>query len=159
MDTRLKRQLQLIRTLGRIAAPDRFIHARELLERSDFGSSLSILEAVTAADPDAWTEVQELIAVVHARHPQLACDLVPVFAEKRRIHHLVSRRRQVHDPELRLFLAMLLNLPTLAACLELLRTYAPDRDPTALLCSWVERLGATEPSPEHVSLLFQPLTV
>ena len=159
MDSHLKRRLQLLRTLGRIAAPDRFLHARELLQRSDFGSSLSILEAVTAAEPDAWAEVQELIAVVHARHPQIACDLVPVFAEKRRINHLVSRRKHVHDPELRLFLAMLLNLPTLAACLELLRAYAPERDPEALLCSWVERLGAAEPSPEHVSLLFQPLTI
>jgi hypothetical protein len=112
---------------------------------------------MVATEPDAWTAIQELIAVVHARHPQIACDLVPVFAQRRRVNHLVSRRKQVHDPELRLFLAMLMNLPTQTACLEFLRTYAPGRDPEALLCTWVERLAAVESTPDHVSLVFASL--
>lgn len=157
IDTRLKRQLQLLRTLGRIAAPDRFIHARELLQLCDFGSALSVLEAAVVTNPEDWGAVQELITGVQAQHPQIACDLVPVFAERRRLGHVVSRRKQVHDPELRLFLAMLLNLPTQGACIEFLRGYAPGRDPEAVLASWVERVAKLESSAESVSLLFQPL--
>ncbi|MDQ3363826.1 MAG: hypothetical protein M3680_00135 [Myxococcota bacterium] len=157
IDSRLTRQLQLIRTLSRVAAPDRFQHANELLQRSDFGSSLMILDTVVASNADAWPAVLELIAVVHARHPEVTCDLVPVFAERRRINLVVSRRQQVHDPELRLFLAMLLNLPTQTACLEFLRTYAPNRDPEALISEWIDRLGLIESTAETLSLLFRPL--
>lgn len=157
MDGRLKRQIQLFRTLGRVAAPDRFQLARELLQRSDFTSSLALLDAIVATDRNARSEIRELIAIVHARHPGIACDLAPVFAERKRMNYLVARRKQVHDPELRLFLAMLLNLPTQAACCEFLRMYAPGRDPELLIASWVERLGAMESSAEDISMMFQPL--
>ena len=157
IDGRLMRQLQLIRALGRVASPDRFRLARELLEVVDFGSALPILDAVTAANPAAWDEVQDLIGLVHARHPEVDCDLVPVFAERLRQGHLLARRQRMHDPELRLFLAVLLNLPTQAACIEFVRTFAPDRDPADLISSWVDRIGADESTPAEVSLLLQPL--
>jgi hypothetical protein len=157
IDGRLRRQIQLLRTLGRVAAPDRFVQARELLERSDFGTALPILDAMVAANPDDWPAVRDLAGTVQAGHPEITCDLVAVLAERRRVNLLVSRRRQVHDPELRLFLAMLINLPTQAACLEFLRGYAPDRDCEQLLASWIERLAARESAPDSVALLLQPL--
>ena len=157
MDGRLRRQVQLVRTLGRVAAPERFALAGELVERCDFASALPVLDAMIAASADDWPAVRDLAGAVQARHADLGCDLVAVLAERRRIHRLVSRRGQVRDPELRLFLAMLINLPTQAACLEFLRGYAPDRDPERLLASWIERLAPLESSPDGVALLFQPL--
>jgi hypothetical protein len=158
LDTRLTRQLQLLRTLCKIEASDRFQHARELLERSDYASALMVVDAILAAEPAAWPEILELIELVRARHPAIDCDLVPVFEVRRRAYFVAGQRRQVRDPELRLFLAMLLVLPTRAACFEFLRTYAPDRDPERLLASWIDRLAELETTAEQRTMLFRPLT-
>ena len=158
LDTRLTRQLQLLRTLCKIEATDRFQHARELLERSDYASALMVVDAILATEPAAWPKILELIELVRARHPTIDCDLASVFEVRRRAYFLAAQRRQVRDPDLRLFLAMLLVLPTRAACFEFLRTYAPDRDPERLLASWIDRLAAQETTAEQRTTLFRPLT-
>lgn len=158
IDTRLKRQIQLVRTLSRVAAPDRFQHAHELLQRLDFASSLPILDALVSTTTESWSDIMELIEAVRVRHTNVDVDLVPVFAERRRLSHLIARRKQVHDPELRLFLAMLLNLPTQAACVRFLRMCRPDRDPESQLCEWIDRLGAMESQSDDIALLLTPLT-
>lgn len=158
LDTRLTRQLQLLRTLCKIEAPDRFQHARELLERTDYASALMVIDAVVSTEPSAWPKILELIDLVRARHTTIDCDLVPVFDVRRRAYFVSGQRSQVRDPELRLFLAMLLVLPTRAACFEFLRTYSPDRDPERLIASWIDQLAKLETSAEQRTMLFRPLT-
>jgi hypothetical protein len=78
------------------------------------------------------------------RHGSAAKDLVGSFPYQHRTFTIASRRRLVHDPEHRLFLALLLNLPDRAAIDTVLATRYPGEDPGELLARWVAELASPE---------------
>lgn len=62
------------------------------------------------------------------------------FRRTRRMSSLVAARRSIASPELRFFLALLLNAPSPSALLRLIAQRYPERDPLDTAFSWVAAL-------------------
>jgi hypothetical protein len=66
-----------------------------------------------------------------------------VMAENLRQRHVIARRRLVADPDHRIFLAVLLNLPNRTSILGFLRDCFPqEKDPVRLVLRWIKELAA-----------------
>jgi hypothetical protein len=92
-------------------------------------------------------EGDELLARVQERQPELARLLRPVIENDRREAFIVDRRKSVTDPELRFFLAVLLNVEGRERALQVIADRFPGHDPVELVVRWVNALGKL-PSPD-----------
>jgi hypothetical protein len=63
------------------------------------------------------------------------------LVEYRREFSIGMRRRTLRDPEQRLFLALLLNLPDVTSIQSVLRQIYPERQPGDVLADWVTDLS------------------
>jgi hypothetical protein len=63
-----------------------------------------------------------------------------MFQTLDRRYELIFRRRFIHDPEHRLFLALLMNLPDAASVTSVLKQAFPDEAPAALIADWLDDL-------------------
>lgn len=70
-----------------------------------------------------------LLNRLESKHPELTRRLPVIFEDLRRTLHLQKLRRFVSDPDLRLFLAIAINVTGLKPALDLLAELYPDRDP------------------------------
>jgi hypothetical protein len=111
------RRLQALGLLQKLGDRSHLRLAGELIARSDFETAYRVLEqAARQLDDDAALEV--LIGKARRRHGARVNLLRPVLAEMRRQEVLIEARAHFKDPDLRLFLALLLNLPDRASILR-----------------------------------------
>ena len=89
---------------------------------------------------DRGESLFDLVAVMQRRHGEVVQDLQTALVEILRSSSIVMRRRVVHDPEQRLFLALLLNLPDVTSIQSVLRQIYPERQPGDVLAEWVTKL-------------------
>ncbi|MFO0666702.1 MAG: hypothetical protein U0174_22315 [Polyangiaceae bacterium] len=80
-------------------------------------------------------------AVTKARFGALWPALEASFAETLRTTQLVLARSRVHDPELRFFLALLMNVPDRPRLLELVEERFPGSDPVDTVLRWLSALS------------------
>jgi hypothetical protein len=109
--------------VGRLTLPDAIVFLEEHFER------------ITSEDD--WQTFWPLVEQVAAQHEVVRDTLGEVFLERRRQRQVVFRRRQVTAPDLRFFLALLLNVPRRTPLLELVRHRFPDRDPVETVLEWL----------------------
>ena len=90
--------------------------------------------------PDA-EDRERLIANIRERHGDLADHLADVMQMKRNEKRLSQARDHTYDPELRFFLALLLNAPRRSAIYAMVRQVYSDEAPEARCVTWLARLG------------------
>ncbi len=104
------KKLQSITALIRTEHPDTDKFIAELLEKSDFQSTYTILSSLknylqkgqmsSYFNPAAGkTRFDALLETAQKRHGALADGLPQIFAHQARIEEIVSRRNYVNDPE------------------------------------------------------------
>ena len=77
-------------------------------------------------------------------HGHLAEHLAQWVKSAKRRESLTLARKEVKDPELRFFLALLLNLPSRTWIYRLIRDKFPENSPEELCFQWLQRLRAQE---------------
>lgn len=155
------KKVQSVRMLLRMRHPEAYKFIGEMISNADFQTSFHALAAAfehlvgrtqdvgnTRRDasggtplPDDWEHFQDLLKRAHRRHGQLVNLLPPVLAEKQREKVLIDLREHVTEPELRFFLALLLNLPHRALVLDMVRRRFPEREPVETVCDWMAELS------------------
>lgn len=156
------KKVQSVRMLLRMGHPEAYTFIGEMLSSADFETSYHALAAAFdhlvektqeggaarrdapqngPSLPDEWEQFQVLLKRAHRRHGQLVNLLPPVLAEKQREKALIDLRGHVTAPELRFFLALLLNLPHRRLVLDLVRRRFPERDPVETVCDWMAELS------------------
>jgi len=147
----LARQLQLVRLLHQ-------------LEHRSFGALVARL--LGASDPFAVFRILSslrnipnrrmfdgLVESTAERHgPDYAEALRAAFSELRRLDFIVGCRRAVWDPELRFFLALLLNVKEPPELLRLIREYRPDEEPLDCIVDWLVALSNSGTRPGGAGL-------
>jgi hypothetical protein len=115
--------------------------AEAWLAEADLTTTYHVLDRHFLSTPNDRDGLARLLACAEARHPE-ARAFPAVFEEKRRQSYIVARRKLVRSPELRFFLALLLNLPGRAEVLRLVGERVPGRDPIDVVVDWVAGLSA-----------------
>lgn len=160
-EPRLTKQLQALVLLYRAGRPDADDAVAAFLATADFQSTFSILSSVRGYLRPSALQLQmgidrsqerlnRFLATVRQRHGQLADVLPPVFSHQDAISDILARRAHVTDPELRFFLALLLNVNGRDRILDLVRARYPGADPVQRVLDWVSDLG-------HLRLAASPL--
>jgi hypothetical protein len=139
-----------VRMLGRLlsvaAALDREETVELLVSKGshlDFSRLFMIvMENYGYLDKDAdWLRFMNAAREVHG---QLADHLVHIVKRAKREASIIASRNSVKDPELRFFLALLLNLPSRTWIYRLIQGSFPGYSPELLCCQWLKRLRDEE---------------
>jgi hypothetical protein len=137
----LSRQLMSLNTLFRLD-PDQAVTAvRSLIDRSDVWASFIVLQNWFGG-MGRGEQFFDLVDYAVKRHGSVARDLRSMFGTIDRRTELIFRRKYVHDPEQRLFLALLMNLPDAASVTSVLKQAFPDEAPAELIADWLEDLSS-----------------
>jgi hypothetical protein len=92
-------------------------------------------------------EADALLEQVARLDERLAGLIGPVVTEDRRAASIVRKRSAVTEPELRFFLAVLLNVRGRESALRLVQKEFPDRDPVEAVVQWCYALSEITPPP------------
>lgn len=87
-------------------------------------------------------ELEDFYRAVKRHHGSLADDLLEVSHQHERMTQLLKARNVSKDPDIRFFLALLLNLPNKESIKKLIRERYPKSKPEQLCADWTLRLGA-----------------
>ena len=143
----LKRRLQLMKFV-RVVEPEELVdHAAKWLESTDAAAAFIGLRGLVASLPMA--EGDELLARIETRLPMVTTLVRGVVENDRREMAITHPRATVSDPELRFFLAVLVNVHGRETALRVIQERFPDRDPVESIMVWVRAL-AQLPSPTGV---------
>lgn len=139
-----RKQLEILALLLQLERADARTFAFGMLQHQpDFHTLFSVLDAV-------WKHARtmehplfiELLAAGRAVHGDLVAYIVAALAEQDIRTRIVAHRTRVRDPELRFFLALLLNVPTGPAIHRLVATRYPERGPTTnIIAGWLAQLA------------------
>jgi hypothetical protein len=133
-------RIRLLESLRQADDPDFWPHALDAMGRADCWMALAILNIAHKSHEraQAWAE---LVRAARARLGERAGLLLAAIEERARERLIVDRRRDVRDPDLRFFLALLLNLPDRQAIFGAIRQRFPDADAEDRVVEWVAALG------------------
>jgi hypothetical protein len=151
-DRVLGKQLQLLTMCFRNEQFDAEARTMAMLREADLHSCSTILSTVrpmlqgTAVQQmvgvnDAAERFERLLGVVQERDQEAATILRAVFAERDSTAEISGRRSFVTDPELRFFLALVLNVPDAHWIARLVKDRHPDSDPVEKILDWIAELG------------------
>ncbi|MGI8639759.1 MAG: hypothetical protein ACR2MG_07370 [Pyrinomonadaceae bacterium] len=149
------KKLQSITALIRSEHPDTDKFIVNLLEKSDFQTTYTILSNLRNYlqkgqishyfNPDATrNRFDALLDIAVKRHGILAEGLPQIFAHQARVEEIVSRRSYVNEPEQRFFLALLMNVEGKEQIFSLIKERFPDADPLDKVLDWVYDLSQTK---------------
>src|SRR6185369_7569330 len=85
-----------------------------------------------------------LVDAARRRHGAVVDQLARALREELRRKKIFRLRKDVHDPELRFFLALLLNLPSQEAIYGLVRRRYPEDDPRERVLVWARALSGVD---------------
>lgn len=148
------RKLQSIAVFFQVDHPDTDRLVTELLETSDFQTSLSILSHLHGLVRGGTLgqlfnlegpalRFRSFLEIVARRHGEKAKDLEAVFAHRDALNEIVRRRGFVTDPELRFFLALLLNVQGRERIFSMIGERFPEADPVEKILDWSHDLAQT----------------
>jgi hypothetical protein len=93
-----------------------------------------------AALLESQRELNDVLESARTRHPKLIETIVPVLSYIRRQSGIIQLREKVSDPDLKLFLAFLANIPDRRVILDLIQYRYPLADPAAKFASFIKQL-------------------
>lgn len=120
----------------------------------DFPRLLNLYFAVYPSFTNDHKELSEFYDRLRLRHGQLADDLVEASTRHGRLKRLLKTRNITDDPEIRFFLALLLNMPDRTSILRLVQERYPDKCPQQLCAKWMYTLSLQK---EQLALQFAKL--
>lgn len=149
------KKLQALSMMLRAKHPDADKMVAELLQKADFQTTFVILSNIrhllqndhighffqVANQEDRYGKIFD---IVRRRHGSLAETLPKIFDKQQKINELINRRNYVTSPELRFFLALLLNVDGKDRILSLVKERFPDSEPLDKVLDWVSELGQTK---------------
>lgn len=140
-DNQLERRLQSVLALANLDSGTGVAAARELIAAEDMWVGY-LLARRWFAHIDRGQCFQQVLDALANRHGPVIAPLFGAFDHERRLLTISARRQLLTDPEHRLFLALLLNLPDRASIDKVLVQRFPGQDPGALLSRWVTELAS-----------------
>ena len=144
-DERLPRLLQLFAVAHDCGFPERAQLVAEFLESADLHSAVLLLERLAFVAPDQF---DAMLALLRKRDPESAATLAAAFGEVRRQQLVTQWRRQVHAPEHRFLLALLLNVSGRDEILRLVSERVPMRDPIDQVITWLGEMSPPDQAGE-----------
>lgn len=148
------KKIQSLVPLIQVDHPDTDRLVTDLLEVSDFQTSISILSVLHEHLTGGFlgrlfnleapaARFNRFLDAVMRRHGAKAADLPALFEHRDRVNEIVRRRSYVTDAEHRFFFALLLNVDGRDRILSLVRERFPDADPIEKVLDWVHDLAQT----------------
>lgn len=152
-DTLIKK-IQAMSTLLRAQRPEADSLISDMLTGADLHTSYQILAHVRHyLDADSLSSIFKLDApttrfnkfldIVIERHGKTAEILREVFAHQKRVDEIMRLRGYVSQPELRFFMALLLNADSRERIFSLIQQRSPDADPKEKVLDWTFDLAQT----------------
>lgn len=137
----LQRQIQLMKML--IKSKNRTEHqelAKHLFATKD---ALTIYETVMATHGliEDEEEREDVLEIARAKHPRLIEVLERVLTRERARQRLLHLHRSMTSPDLKYFVALLLNVPDGIAMMELIERRYPMRSPVDAVMGWARELS------------------
>ena len=142
-DYSLQRRFESVATLADIDPEAGVNAACDLIEGEDLWAGF-LLAMHWFHQVERGERFQRLLDALGRRHGSVAQLLPPMFDQLGRAVSISTRRRMLVDPEHRLFLALLLNLPDRSSVNTILCQQFPQTDPGLLLARWVTELAAPD---------------
>jgi hypothetical protein len=139
-DNSMARRFQSLLSLQAIDPAAAGRAAQAFIEHEDLWAGFLLLMRWTDR-VDRGKSLFDLVGVMQRRHGEVMQDLRTALVEYQREFSIGMRRRMVRDPEQRLFLALLLNLPDVTSIQSVLRQIYPERQPGDVLADWVTVLA------------------
>lgn len=159
----MAKKMQSISMMFKAKHADAETLLHEMVEKADFQTSYVILanmrHMLRGNHMEQFFNVNEedrfekLLNVVRKKHGKLADMLPPIFSHQDKIGEIVNRRGIVTDPELRFFLALLLNVEGKKRIISLVKERFPDDDPMDKTLDWVSQLSQTKVFGSHGNAL------
>jgi hypothetical protein len=143
-EAEIKRRVALMHVVYR-AQPERFAERclRWFTSADSVTAFLALRSCLALASPE---EADAILTEAEQRRPALAGHVRAVLEELRRETAIIRRRTTVKEPELRFFLAVLLNVRGREAALRTIKERFAERDPVDAVLGWVDALART-PAP------------
>jgi hypothetical protein len=116
---------------------------RHALNGADLPATFRILQTCWKAIKDG-DEREVLLQIARSRHGERVDRVQAVLDEQERQELLLDARRRLFNPDHRLLLALLLNVPNRRMLLEVIRRRFPARDPVDVVSGWVADLSRLE---------------
>lgn len=139
-DNSMLRRFQSLLSLQAIDPSAAWRAAQDFVEHEDLWAGFLLLMRWNDR-VDRGQSLSDLFAVMQRRHGEVMQDLGNALLEYQREFSIGTRRRTLRDPEQRLFLALLLNLPDVTSIQSVLRQIYPERQPGDVLADWVTDLS------------------
>jgi hypothetical protein len=138
-DALTMRRSQLLYVLDTLDHPDYAQLVHEMVERLDFERGFYTLQDAMGRlrDLGEWLPVLEAF---QKRHGELAKGVSDTLDEELRREVIAGMRCDIDDPDLRFFLALLMNVPTRADIFALIVERFPDQFPIDTVLGWAEEL-------------------
>jgi hypothetical protein len=142
VDPLVERWLQALRLLRASGHAEHDALAEGLVARADLHTVFRVLDQTQREGAD-FELLDALVEAARRRHGAVVDELARAVREgvrRRAIHRL---RREVKDPDLRFFLALLQNLPDRDAIYRLVAERLGGADPRAAVLRWIGELSGT----------------
>jgi hypothetical protein len=138
-DPVLIHQLRYLKMLLTLDRPLVFFALRDFFIKSDLHTAYVTMEKLRdlLLAKDLWKQALDWIREVHGEYIQL---LEGAFEEAHRSHYIATRRRLIKDADIRFFLAMLLNAPSLECIRDITRMRLMNHDVDKQLVTWIAQV-------------------
>jgi hypothetical protein len=137
----LDRRLAVLGMLLDSGHPELRPFAATLVDGADATALVLALQQINVHER-GFGLVGPLLERASSRHQRLVPMLRNVLDQDRARTLIMVRRRAIVTPELRFFLALLLNIPDRQRILELVRQRFPERDPVHTVVEWLREMQA-----------------
>jgi hypothetical protein len=139
-DSRVQLAKRLINVLGRLSPPDAVEVWCRRVAQLDFPRVFVI--CMELAEQLERTEIRDpVLTAIRKQHGSLAENLDGCLAERSRIASLKSCRASITEPELRFFIALLLNATSRRNLFKVLRDRYPTTSPEERCATFLAELG------------------
>jgi len=139
---RVTKQLAILDMLSAARSPHYEQVASAILTRSDVHTAWLTLSRMSLHHRSE--EIYDrLLSVARDRHGEVMDEIASAIEEDRRRALIIYRRKTVHDPTHRFFLALLLNLPDRESILKVIAARFPGLEALTLIEKWIVEMSAT----------------
>jgi hypothetical protein len=142
-DDELEIRLRALHSLNRLDADEALRVTLEMVRTRDLWTAYRLT--------DHWfhnfgegPRFEDLAQALIGRDSSLGPLVGPMYQEQRRINRILSRRSMLHETRHRMFLALLVNLPSRSSIYQTMGQLFPEEDPDQFTLTLVEELASPE---------------